>query len=429
MRGGHPMKRVPASQKMRKDFEEVINGTSMSEFLLSEVVKRGAGIVLQEMFEAEVTDFLGRKHYERQDEGKESGYRNGYEPSKVKTAEGNICVYKPQVRGLQEPFHSRLGIFFKGNSQVLEKLALEMYARGLSTRDIEDALSEATGEVILTRTAVSNVTEVLYREFEEFQNRDLGCFEIECLFLDAIYESIRVQFGIKEAILCAWGITKDGRKVLLHLSLGNKESYQDWLEFLRDMVRRSLREPTTVTTDGSPGLIKAVEAVFPKSLRIRCWYHRMQNFSSKVPEILWPDIKAELTSIRDAANYEQGCQVAYEFIEKYEDRFPSLVKAFKEDLQALLNHLKLPPRHRRYVRTTNLIERSFEEERRRTKIIPGFMTEKAALKLVFSVLIRAASRWHKVSFTDTERSYLDKLRRELGMQENLQTAQELKEAS
>lgn len=109
---------------------------------------------------------------------------------------------------------------------MLEKLALEMYARGLSTRDIEDALSEATGEVILTRTAVSNVTEVLYREFEEFQNRDLGCFEIECLFLDAIYESIRVQFGIKEAILCAWGITKDGRKVLLHLSLGNKESYQ-----------------------------------------------------------------------------------------------------------------------------------------------------------------------------------------------------------
>jgi len=86
MRGGHPMERVPASQKMRKEFEEVINGTSMSEFLLSEVVKRGAGIVLQEMFEAEVTDFLGRKHYERQDEGKESGYRNGYEPSKVKTA-------------------------------------------------------------------------------------------------------------------------------------------------------------------------------------------------------------------------------------------------------------------------------------------------------------------------------------------------------
>jgi len=231
---------------------------------------------------------------------------------------------------------------------VLEKLALEMYARGLSTRDIEDALIEATGEVILTRTTVSNITEVLYREFEEFQNRDLSCFEIEYLFLDAIYESIRVQFGIKEAILCAWGITKDGRKVLLHLSLGNKESYQDWLEFLRDMVRRSLREPTTVTTDGSPGLIKAVEAIFPKSLRIRCWYHRMQNFSSKVPEILWPEAKAELTSIRDAANYEQGCQLSHEFIEKYEDKFPSLVKAFKEDLEALLNHLKLPPRHRRY---------------------------------------------------------------------------------
>ncbi len=154
------------------------------------------------------------------------------------------------------------------------------------------------------------------------------------------------------------------------------------------MVRRGLRTLTTVTTDGAPGLIKAVEAVFPKSLRIRCWYHRMQNFCSKVPEEIWPEIKAEIMAIRDAAGYEQGKQLAYEFIERYKDKFPSLVRAFKEDLDALLNHLRLPFRHRRYVRTTNLVERSFEEERRKTKVIPCFLTEKSALKLVFSVLSR-----------------------------------------
>ena len=153
---------------------------------------------------------------------------------------------------------------------MLEKLALEMYARGLSTKDIEDALIEATEDMILSKTAVSNVTEILSKEFEEFQNRDLSQFEIEYLFLDAIYETLRARFGITEAVLCAWGISRDGQKVLLHLALGNKESYEDWLSFLRDMVKRGLRILTTVTTDGAPGLIKAVEAVFPKSLRITC---------------------------------------------------------------------------------------------------------------------------------------------------------------
>ena len=153
----------------------------------------------------------------------------------------------------------------------------------------------------------------------------------------------------------------------MHLGLGNKESYEEWL-----LVRRALRTPITITTDGAPSLIKAVEAVFPNSLRIRCWYHLMQNFCSKVPEEIWSEIKAEIMAIRDAAGYEQGKQKAYEFIEKYRDKFPSLVKAFREDLDALLNHLRLPFRHRRYVRTTNLVERSFEEERRRTKVFRVF---------------------------------------------------------
>ena len=132
-------------------------------------------------------------------------------------------------------------------------------------------------------------------------------------------------------------------------------------------------------------------------------------------------------AIRDAAAPEQGKQMAYEFIERYRDKFPSLVKAFREDLDALLNHLRLPFRHRRYVRTTNLVERSFEEERRRTKVIPCFLTEKSALKLVFSVLMRAAKRWRGINFTKIELNYLDRLREELGIKEEPQDMQELEE--
>ena len=153
----------------------------------------------------------------------------------------------------------------------------------------------------------------------------------------------------------------------------------------------------------------------------------MKNFHDKVPKEVWPEIKAEIMTIRDAAGYEQGKQRAYEFIEKYKDKFPSLIKIFKEDLDALLNHLKLPFRHRMYIRTTNLVERSFEEERRRTKVIPCFLTEKSALKLIFSVLIRAAKRWRRVSFSKTELNYLDRLREELGISENFQNSQKLQE--
>jgi transposase-like protein len=128
----------------------------------------------------------------------------------------------------------------------------------------------------------SRLSEVLWEEYEAFQRRDLSGFEMEYLFLDAIYETLRSRWGVKEAVLVAWGITRDGRKVLLGMALGSKEGFRDWLEFLRDLVKRGLRLSTTITSDRPPGLIKAVEAVFGQSLRIRCWVHKMRNLSSKV---------------------------------------------------------------------------------------------------------------------------------------------------
>ena len=179
-------------------------------------------------------------------------------------------------------------------------------------------------------------------------------------------------------------IVRDGRKVLLSLTIGNKEGYSDWLEFIRDMVGRGLRMiPLSVTSDGAPGAIKAIEAVYAKSLRLRCWVHKMENFSSKVPPSVWPEIKAEIIEIRDASSYRQGKDLALRFIEKHKREYPSLVASMSDDFEASLSHLKLPVRHRKTVRTTNLIEGSFEEERRRTKVIPGFFTEKKLLEACF----------------------------------------------
>ena len=137
--------------------------------------------------------------------------------------------------------------FLSGNSEALERLVVEMYARGLSTRDVEECFrDEATGELLISRSAVSEITDQLWEDYRAFCERDLSEIEVEYLFLDAVYESLR-RYGAKEGILAAWCITTEGRKVLLHLSVGNKESEKCWVEFLRDMVARGLRTPTSVT--------------------------------------------------------------------------------------------------------------------------------------------------------------------------------------
>lgn len=409
------MKKIPPSEKNRKQLEELLNNGVEGENLLTAVMQKGMQIIMQEMLESEAREFLQRGHYERRGTDELRGYRNGYEQRKIRTAEGKIPIEVPQVRESVEPFRSKLNEFFRGNTDCLEKLAAEMYARGLSTRDIEDAMIEATGDMILSKTSVSRVTEILWEDFERFQQRDLSGYSIEYLFLDGIYESVRKLAGMKEAILVAWGIQRDGRKVLLSVQLGNKESYDSWLEMLRDMVKRGLRIPVSITSDGAPGAIKAIEALFPRSLRIRCWVHRMKNFSSKVPPVVWPELKAELYQIRDASSYDQGKKMAESFIQRYKKTFPTLVSAVSDDLEALLSHLKLPIRHRKSVRTTNLIERSFVEERRRTKVIPGFWTEQSCLKLVFSVLIRASKRWNQIAMQDMELKQIDALRKELNI--------------
>jgi putative transposase len=221
------MKKIPPSEKIRKELKELLTRGSEGEGVLNEFLRKGMQLLMQELLEAETADFLDRGHYERRGDGSRQGLRNGYKARCVKTAEGVVPYELPQVREIEEPYRSKLRVFFKGNTDCLQKLTAEMYARGLSTRDIEDALIEATGDMLLSKSSVSRVTEILWEEYEQFQQRNLSCFEVEYLFLDAVYESIRKLWGIKEAILAAWGIQRDGSKVLLSFSLGNKESYHD----------------------------------------------------------------------------------------------------------------------------------------------------------------------------------------------------------
>jgi putative transposase len=394
------MRKVPPSVTVREQIDQALFSEGLDAKqetnLLSTLAQLGLSYLVQQALEQEQEDFLGRGHYERRktEEQARRGYRNGYEEAGLATAEGKVEVRVPQVRGASEPYRSRLMEFLSGNSEALERLVVEMYARGLSTRDVEECFrDEDTGELMISRSAVSEITDQLWEDYRAFCERDLSEVEVEYLFLDAVYESLR-RYGAKakEGVLAAWCITSQGRKVLLHLSVGNKESESCWVDFLRDMVARGLRTPTSVTSDGAPGLVSAIEGVFPKSLRIRCWYHKLGNIRSKLPQEGAEEVLAHARAVRDAPTFEAGEAQAASLIESFGSVYPAAVKSFADDLEASLAHLRLPVRHRINVRTTNLLERSFVEERRRTKVIPRLMDEKSAMKLVFATLIRVSER-------------------------------------
>jgi transposase-like protein len=205
---------------------------------------------VQQGLEQEQNDFLGRGRYERG--AGTRGRRNGYEDAALRTAEGKIGVKVPQVRDASTPYAPKLIEFLAGNSEALDQLIVEMYARGLSTRDVEDCFRSPDGELMISRTAVSEITHRLWEDYQAFCTRSLADIDVSYLFVDAIFESLR-RHGAKEAVLACWCITTSGHRVLLHLAVGNKESEACWTEFFRNMVARGLKLPTSVTADGAQG--------------------------------------------------------------------------------------------------------------------------------------------------------------------------------
>lgn len=196
------MRRVRPSVLVREDLDQLLRGAVAEDTnVVSAFVDVVTRLVAQQLLEAEQADFLGgRGRYERR-AGDQQGSRNGYQPGRIRSAEGAIELRVPQVRDAGDTYRSTLMGFLEGNSDVLDRLVTEMYARGLSTRDVEDAFKDATGELLISKSAVSEITDQLWEDYQALISRDLSPINVEYLFLDAIFESLRRQ-GAKEA--CSW---------------------------------------------------------------------------------------------------------------------------------------------------------------------------------------------------------------------------------
>ena len=215
---------------------------------------------------------------------------------------------------------------------------------------------------------------------------------------------------------------------MLHPALGNKYSHENWLDFLRDMLSRGLRTPVLITTDGAPGLIRADGEVFQKSLRQRCLAHKIRNVIGKVPDNARQEVKATVQAAYYAPDQDVAEMIAAEVLKDYQTLYPAAMKSFQDDWHACIAYLRCPHIHHpclpqgkcKRIRTTNVLERCFLEQRRRTKTIPRFFTEKSCLKLVFATLWRASRSWCNVRMSEFEIQQLRLLRRELGLPDDQQ---------
>lgn len=406
------MRKIAKSEAMLQAAQEVYDGMKTEAHPLDSFVKLGAQYMLQRTLEKEVTEFLGRNHY-RHGGGLRRGWRNGYEPKKLKTSGGPLEVFLPQVRGSADSFQSRLLPGIGEGSEDLRKMVLGMYVKGLSTRDVENLFIETFGHRVLSKSGVSQIAEQLTEDFNVWRKRDLSGLKVLYLFLDGIYLPVRQGTDKQEAVLGAYAILESGEKVLLHLTLGSRESYDACLGFLHDMTARGLQEPLLVIYDGGPGMKKAGREVFPNAKKQRCQVHRMRNILSKLPKAAIPEMKRLVQQVFLAPSYDKGMERGKQLIARFKNRYPQAMEGLEETLSDTLVHLQFPKEHWRFIRTTNLLERTWGEARRRTKVIPRFPTETSCLKLVFSALIGAARKWNGIKVSTKNLRELDRIRTEI----------------
>ena len=418
------MARVLASERTRNALKDMFAGKTAAD--KSSLVRQAARLIVEEALESEAADALGRGYYEHG--AHRRGYRNGNRLGKVKTAEGEIEFAVPQLADMAEPFRSKIREVIRGRTEELERLAIEMYARGLSVRDIEAAFTDEAGRCLLSRTAASGLSERLWADYQSFASRDLGEFKVVYLFVDGIAEKLHLGQP-REAVLAAWGITETGHKVLLSLAPGTKEDTASGRDFLRDLKSRGLVDPILGVTDGAPGLIRAFEEVFPRALRQRCLAHKIRNLQTKVPEEVWRELKGAALAAYQAGSPQVAQMLKDDFVSRYEREYPSATACFLDDFDACIAHLQLPISHRRATRTTNMLERLFGEERRRTKVIPHAFGERAVLKLMYAALIRASETWKNIVITKFELRQLEQLGEHLNERHVERTAPAVKSAS
>ena len=363
--------------------------------------------MLTQMIQQEVDDWLKEHEYLQDEQGRRQVVRNGFLPKrKITTGVGQVDVQQPRVRDRRpadqaEPFISKILPPYLRKTKSIEELIPWLYLKGVSTGDFSEALKALVGPECpgLSATTVTRLKTVWEQEFQEWNNRSLHGKQYVYVWADGVHFNIRLEED-RQCILVLMGATADGKKELIAVVDGFRESEQSWKGLLLDVKARGLViDPKLAIGDGALGFWKAIKQVYPKTREQRCWVHKTANVLDKLPKRLQPEAKQKLHDIWMADTREHANQAFDLFKNTYEAKYPKAVECLTKDREVLLAFYDFPAEHWIHLRTTNPIESTFATVRLRTKRTKGSGSRIACLTMVYKLMQSASRKWRLLNGT------------------------------
>jgi putative transposase len=382
--------------------KQTTNGSQASRIVwdnLEEWVRRKVQEFIQSLLEEEVTELLGRQKSERrQAVDSLPVYRNGYGKERHLTLGcGTVTVYRPRVRGLEQRFESRVLPMFARRTAEVNKLIPQLYLHGLSLGDFDLALRGLLGEdAPVSASTVARLKEGWQAEWEEWKRRPLDGMEVLFMWVDGVY----VKAGLekeKAALLVIVGGLLDGRKVILAVEPGYRESTESWSRVLRDLKERGLNCPRLVVGDGNLGIWGALSNVYPDASEQRCWNHKIVNVLDKLPKKAQPQAKRRLQDIAYAESRPEAEEKRDSFLvwcrkESYRTAGETLVR----DWDRMVTFYQFPKEHWKHLRTTNVVESPFAALRLRTDAAKRYKKVENATVVIWKMLMLAEHRFRRL---------------------------------
>jgi len=373
--------------------------------LLTEILRNGARALLAQAVEAEVADFLGHHSGKLTDDGRQRVVRHGRLPEReIMTGIGPVAVRQPRVRdrAATEEDHIRFtpAILppYARRSKSLEALLPILYLKGVSTGDFAEALMALLGKDApgLSASTIARLKEAWSDEHARWEKRDLSAKSYVYWWVDGIHVQARLEDDA-QCLLVIVGATPEGKKELVGLSDGIRESAQSWRSLLLDLKRRGLTKwPKLAIADGALGFWQAVEEVWPKTGGQRCWVHKTANVLNKLPKSQQPKANRVLQDIW-MAETKNDANVAFDaFVETYGVKYDKAVACLAKDRESLMAFYDFPAEHWKHLRTTNPIESTFATIRHRTVRSKGCLSNKTALAMIFKLAQEAEKSWRRL---------------------------------
>lgn len=367
---------------------------------LEEWVREKVQEFLQGVLEEEVTEFLGRRKSERRRAVDGSpGYRNGYGKRRRLTLRcGTVAVRRPRVRGLEERFISRVLPLFARRSQEVAGLISELYLHGLAQGDFDLALRGLLGEEApLSASTVGRLKERWQAELEAWRQRRLDDLEVVYLWVDGVY----VKAGLekeKAALLVAIGALSDGRKVILSVVPGHRESTESWSEGLRDLRGRGMGSPKLVIGDGHLGIWGALRNVYPEAAEQRCWNHKILNVLDKLPRKQQAPARMLLCQIPYALTRAEAERLRSHFGNWcHQQGYGEAAATLERDWDRMVTFYRFPREHWTHIRTTNVVESPFAALRLRTDAAKRFKRVENATAVAWKMLLVAETKFRRLN--------------------------------